>query len=97
MKTKTGFKKYVIIITFLLISTAAIAPLTQGITLKNIGKNILSTIEKKTSPKYTTLGFRDFSITIHRIKKDLTPPSFFMVRKMRQRNAFFDYMFFLFL
>jgi len=70
MKTKTGFKKYVIIITFLLISTAAIAPLTQGITLKNIGKNILSTIEKKTSPKYTTLGFRDFSITIHRIKKE---------------------------
>jgi len=70
MITKNGFRKYAVIIAFLLLSTAVAAPLTQSKSLRNIEKIVLGATKNEGSPEITSLGLRDFSITIHRIKKE---------------------------
>lgn len=70
MTKKNNFKKPALIVTFLLLSVTLIAPLTQSNILRNLERNTLTIIKKENFPKPSTLGSKDFSIVIHRIKKE---------------------------
>jgi hypothetical protein len=73
-RIRVDIKKAAIFITILLLSLAIIVPFSQSQSMKNISRNIviLKNLYKQTisNPRPTTLGKRDFSIVLHRIKKE---------------------------